>query len=127
MGCQRRCRYALDAAGRRWCPSAKDGSRENCRDRGSPGGCDNQNDNGRWNGCCDKIRFRCLSAEGAGKPTSPYSTLISLVPGRPTQDCAPRCRVLGAKRKSCARPEQYLMLLSAKNLWNWNLKRWNPG
>src|SRR5215471_7008382 len=58
-------------------------SGEGHRDRGSPGGCDNQNDNGRWNGCCDKIRFCCLSAEGAGKPTSPYSTLISLVPARP--------------------------------------------
>src|SRR5215471_6792933 len=78
-------------------------SGEGHRDRGSPGGCDNQNDNGRWNGCCDKIRFCCLSAEGAGKPTSPYSTLISSVPGRPAQDSARRCRVLGTKWKSCAR------------------------
>ena len=39
---------------------------------GSPGGCDNQNANGWWNGCCDKVRFCCLSAEDAGKPTSPY-------------------------------------------------------
>src|SRR5215472_7826179 len=30
--------------------------------------------------CRDKIRFRCLSAEGAGKPTSPHPTLISSVP-----------------------------------------------
>jgi hypothetical protein len=47
-----------------------------------------EDDNGRWNGCCDKIRFCYLSAEGAGKPTSPYSTLISLVRGRPAPDCA---------------------------------------
>src|SRR5262249_13519685 len=36
-----------------------------------------------------------------------YSTLISLVPARPAPDCARRCRVLGAKRKSCAQPEHY--------------------
>src|SRR5215471_19112394 len=58
---------------------AADGG-EGYRDRGSPGGCRNQDDNGRWNGCRDKIRFCCLSAEGAGKPTSPYPTLISPVP-----------------------------------------------
>ena len=28
-------------------------------------------------GCRDKIRFRCLSPEGAGKPTSPRPKLIS--------------------------------------------------
>ena len=66
-----------------------------------------EDDNGRWNGCCDKIRFCYLSAEGAGKPTSPYSTLISLVRGRLAPDCVRKCRVLGAKRKSCARPEHY--------------------
>jgi hypothetical protein len=32
------------------------------------------------NGCRDKIRFCCLPAEGAGKPTSPYPMLISSVP-----------------------------------------------
>src|SRR5215471_5592402 len=58
---------------------AADGG-EGYRDRGSPDGCRNQDDNGRWNGCRDKIRFCCLSAEGAGKPTSPYPTLISPVP-----------------------------------------------
>src|SRR5215471_20957974 len=55
---------------------AADGG-EGYRDRGSPGGCGNQDDNGRWNGCRDKIRFCCLSAEGAGKATSPYPPLIS--------------------------------------------------
>src|SRR5262245_44272639 len=39
--------------------------------------CGSQDDNGRWNGCRDKIRFRCLSAEGAGKPTSPRPTLTT--------------------------------------------------
>src|SRR5215471_19783736 len=61
---------------------AADGG-EGYRDRGSPGGCGNQDDNGRWNGCRDKIRFCCLSAEGAGQPTSPYPTLISSVPDVP--------------------------------------------
>src|SRR5262249_19584944 len=51
------------------------------RDRGSPGGCGHQNDNGWWHGCRDKICFRCLFAEGSGKPTSPYPTLISSAPG----------------------------------------------
>src|SRR5215471_8825082 len=61
---------------------AADGG-EGYRDRGSPGGCGNQDDNGRWNGCRDKIRFCCLSAEGASKPTSPYPALISSVPEVP--------------------------------------------
>ena len=56
-------------------------SGEGHRDRGSPGGCGHQNDNGWWHGCRDKICFRCLFAEGSGKPTSPYPTLISYAPG----------------------------------------------
>jgi hypothetical protein len=30
-----------------------------------------------------------------------------VVPGRPALNCARRCRVFGAKRKSCVRPEHY--------------------
>src|SRR5262245_19221495 len=46
-----------------------------------------------------KSGFCCLSAKGAGKPTPPYTTLISFVPGRPASDCARRCRALGTKQK----------------------------
>ena len=35
-----------------------------------------------------KIRFRCLLAQGAGKPTSPHPTLISSVPDVLRPACA---------------------------------------